>query len=319
MIQSKIRDLPSAVAEFVHDGDVVVMEGFTHLIPFAAAHEIVRQRRRDLTLVRLTPDVIYDQLIAAGCCRKLVFSWAGNPGIGSLHALRRAIERRRIEIEEYSHFGLAMRLFAGAANLPFMPLRSYERSDLPRVNPSIRQVRSPFGDEELYAVPPLRPDVAILHAQRADEDGNVQTWGLIGAQREAAFAASRVIVTVEEIVPREIVRSDPNRTAIPGLIVSAICPVPYGAHPSYAQGHYDRDTDFYVEWDEISRDEARLEAWLETWVRQTPSRAAYIERLGADRLRRLAVIPQLAAPVNYGRYPEQGAVDRKATLSSRER
>jgi glutaconate CoA-transferase subunit A len=290
------------------------MEGFTHLIPFAAAHEIIRQGRRDLTLVRLTPDVIYDQLIAAGCCRKLVFSWAGNPGVGSLHALRRAVEEGDIEIEEYSHFGLAMRLFAGAANLPFMPLRSYDGSDLPRVNPSIRPVRSPFDEEEIYAVPPLRPDVAILHAQRADEDGNVQIWGLTGAQREAAFASARVIVTVEEIVPREVVRSDPNRTAIPGLIVSAVCPVRYGAHPSYTQGYYDRDTDFYVQWDAISRDESRLDAWLEEWVRQTPSRAIYMDRLGSDRLRRLAVVPQLSGPVNYGRYAESWT-DSQATFS----
>jgi glutaconate CoA-transferase subunit A len=301
-MQTKVRDLPTAIRECVHDGDVVAMEGFTHLIPFAAAHEIIRQGLRDLTLVRLTPDLIYDQLIAAGCCRKLVFSWAGNPGVGSLHALRRAIEQGTLEIEEYSHFGLAMRLFAGAANLPFMPLRSYRGSDLPKVNSSIRTVRSPFGDDEVYAVPPLRPDVAILHAQRADEDGNVQVWGLIGAQRETAFAASRVIVTVEEIVPRAVVRSDPNRTAIPGLIVSAVCPVPYGAHPSYAQGYYDRDTEFYVRWDEISRDEARLARWIDEWVRGLPSRAAYIERLGPDPVGRLSVEPQFAAPVSYGRH-----------------
>jgi glutaconate CoA-transferase subunit A len=302
MKKSVVRDLPSAIEEFVADGDVVAMEGFTHLIPFAAAHEIIRQKRRDLTLVRLTPDLIYDQLIAAGCCRKLVFSWAGNPGVGSLHSLRRAVERGTIEIDEYSHFGLAMRLFAGAANLPFMPLRSYQGSDLVQVNSSIRPVRSPFGDEEIFAVPPLRPDVAILHAQRADEDGNVQTWGLIGAQRETAFASKRVIVTVEEIVPRDVVRSDPNRTAIPGLIVSAVCPVPYGAHPSFTQGYYDRDTEFYVQWDEISRDEARLQDWIDEWIRALPSRAEYVERLGSERLHRLAVSPQFAAPVNFGRY-----------------
>jgi glutaconate CoA-transferase subunit A len=301
-VTSKIYDLSAAIREFVHDGDVVAMEGFTHLIPFAAAHEIIRQGIGDLTLVRLTPDVVYDQLIAAGCCRKLIFSWAGNPGVGSLHAFRRAVECGTLEIEEYSHFGLAMRFFAGAANLPFMPIRSYERSDLPAVNPSIRPVQSPFGDEQVYAVPPLRPDVAILHAQRADEDGNVQVWGLSGVQREAAFASRRVIVTVEEIVPREIVRADPNRTLVPGLVVSAVCPVPYGAHPSYAQGYYDRDTEFYVEWDAIARDERRLEAWIQEWVRDLGGRADYVERLGAERLAALVPHPRTASPVNYGSY-----------------
>lgn len=299
---SKLRDLRSAIADFVHDGDTVVMEGFTHLIPFAAAHEIIRQRRRDLTLVRLTPDLIYDQMIAAGCCRKLVFSWAGNPGVGSLHAFRRAVERGALEIEEYSHFGLAMRLFAGAANLPFMPMRNYFGCDLPRANPQIRPVASPYDGEPLYAVPALRPDVAVVHAQRADDEGNVQIWGLTGVQREAAFASSRVVVTVEEIVPRETIRGDPNRTIIPGLIVSAVCRVPYGAHPSYVQGSYDRDTAFYVEWDEVARDEARLREWLRIWIEETPSREAYVARLGRDRLERLTPEAQLSQPVNYGRY-----------------
>jgi glutaconate CoA-transferase subunit A len=299
---SKVTDLASAIRELVHDGDTVVMEGFTHLIPFAAAHEILRQQRRDLTLVRLTPDLVYDQLIAAGCCRKLIFSWAGNPGIGSLHAFRRAVERGTLEIEEYSHFGLAMRLFAGAAGLPFMPLRSYRGSDLPAVNASIRPVTSPFDGEQVNAVPALRPDVAILHAQRADEDGNVQIWGLTGAQREAAFASARVIVTVEEIVSRRVVRSDPNRTAIPGLAVTAVCPVPWGAHPSYAQGYYDRDNEFYIEWDGISRDEARVREWLDTWVQKVPSREEYVARLGADRLRQLTPATQASGAVNYGRF-----------------
>ena len=313
----KIRDLASAVHELVHDGDTVVMEGFTHLIPFAAAHEIVRQQRRDLTLVRLTPDLIYDQLIAAGCCRKLIFSWAGNPGIGSLHAFRRGVEQGRLEIEEYSHFGLAMRLFAGAARLPFMPLRSYRGSDLPTVNPLIRPVASPFDGEQVNAVPPLRPDVAILHAQRADEDGNVQIWGLTGAQREAAFASARVIVTVEEIVPRDVVRADPNRTAIPGLAVSAVCHVPWGAHPSYAQGYYDRDNDFYIEWDDIARDESRVQEWLDAWVRNVPSRAEYVERLGRDRVRLLVPAPQLSGAVNYGRFrgPHEGSAPPGAAPS----
>lgn len=299
---SKLTDLSRAVATHVHDGDVVVMEGFTHLIPFAAAHEIIRQGRRNLTLVRLTPDVIYDQLIGAGCCRKLVFSWAGNPGVGSLHAFRRAVEAGTLEIEEYSHFGLAMRFFAGAANLPFMPIRNYFGSDLPRVNPNIRPVTSPFGDDELYAVPAIVPDVAILHAQRADEDGNAHVWGLTGVQREAAFASKRVIMTVEEVVPDRVIRADPNRTLIPGLIVSAVCQVPFGAHPSYAQGYYDRDTEFYVQWDHISRDPLALERWLDQWVHATPSREGYVEKIGRARLEALRPEPQYSQPVNYGRY-----------------
>ena len=298
----KVIDLATAIRTHVHDGDVIVMEGFTHLIPFAAAHEIIRQRRRNLTLVRLTPDVIYDQLIAAGCCVKLVFSWAGNPGVGSLHAFRRAVEAGTLDIEEYSHFGLAMRLFAGATGLPFMPIRDYFGSDLPKVNPAIKRLVSPYGGDELYAVPAITPDVAILHAQRADADGNVQVWGLTGAQREAAFASRRVIVTVEEVVPREVIRADPNRTLFPSLVVSAICPVPFGAHPSYAQGYYDRDTDFYVRWDEVSRDESRLAQWLFDWVEQTPSREAYVERLGRARVEALRPEPHDSRPVNYGRY-----------------
>jgi glutaconate CoA-transferase subunit A len=299
---SKVTDLTSAIRAHVHDGDVVVMEGFTHLIPFAAAHEMIRQGRRGLTLVRLTPDVIYDQLIGAGCCRKLVFSWAGNPGVGSLHAFRRAVEAGTLEIEEYSHFGLAMRFFAGAANLPFMPIRNYFGSDLPKANPAIRPVQSPYDGETLYAVPAIRPDVAILHAQRADEEGNVQVWGLTGVQRESAFASRRVIVTVEEIVSREVIRTDPNRTMVPGLIVAAVCPVPYGAHPSYAQGYYDRDTEFYVRWDEVSRDEGALEEWLREWVYETPTREAYVEKFGKRRFEALTPEAQYSQPVNYGRY-----------------
>lgn len=297
--------LAEAVATHVRDGDTVILEGFTHLIPFAAAHEIIRQGRRDLTLVRLTPDLIYDQLIAAGCCRTLVFSWAGNPGVGSLHAFRRAVERgipAPIVLEEYSHFALAMRIFAGASGLPFMPLRSLRGSDLPGVNPSLKTVRCPFTGEELDAVPALRADVAILHVQRADAEGNAQVWGLTGAQKESAFAADRVIVTAEEIVPSAVVRSDPNRTLVPGSKVSAVCLVPYGAHPSYAQGCYDRDTAFYEEWDEVSRDHDRLCAWLDTWVHGVADRDAYVRLLGPDRLERLRAEPRLAAPVNYGRY-----------------
>ena len=301
----KTSTLADAVDRFVRDGDVVACEGFTHLIPFAAGHEIIRQGKRDLCLVRLTPDLLYDQMVAAGCARKLVFSWAGNPGVGSLHGLRRAIERgepRPLEIEEYSHFGLVMRYTAGAWNVPFLPLHNYAGSDLPAVNPAIRTVEDPYGSGTLHAVPALRPDVTIVHAQRADAEGNVQVWGLTGVQREACFAAERVIVTVEEIVEPEVIRRDPNRTLLPGLVVDAVVHVPWGAHPSYAQGYYDRDTGAYLAWEGISRTAERLEAWLQEWVYDTPDREAYCRKLGRDRLAALRPEPMASGSVEYGRY-----------------
>src|SRR5271170_2012289 len=263
---SKIMSMHDAVAAFVHDGDTVVIEGFTHLICFAAGHEIIRQGRRDLTLARLTPDLIYDQMIAAGCARTLVFSWAGNPGAGSLHAFRRAVEGGTIAIEEYSHFGMVARLAAGAARLPFGVLRDYMGTDLPVANPRIRTVACPYTGEALATVPALHPDVTIVHAQRADAEGNAQIWGLLGVQKEAAFAARRVIVVVEELVDAAVIRADPNRTIVPGLIVNAIVVEPWGAHPSYVQGAYDRDNAFYVDWDIISREATTLNAWLDEWV-----------------------------------------------------
>ncbi|MGB6992149.1 MAG: CoA-transferase [Thermoanaerobaculia bacterium] len=294
--------MAEAVRRFVHDGDTLVIEGFTHLICFAAAHEIIRQGRRDLTLCRLTPDLIYDQMIAAGCARKLIFSWAGNPGAGPLYALRRAVEKgipAPLELEEYTHFGMVARMAAGAARLPFMPLRSQGGSDLPEVNPMIRSVRCPFTDEELTAVPALHPDIAFVHAQRADASGNTQIWGLMGVQKETAFAAKKVVVVVEEIVDEELIRSDPNRTLIPGFIVEAVVHEPWGCHPSYAQGYYDRDNDFYVGWREISKDQARLESYLQDWVLGVADRSEYVERLGED-LARLQARPRLCKPVNYG-------------------
>ena len=298
-----------AIARFVQDGDTVVIEGFTHLICFAAAHEIIRQGRRDLTLARLTPDLIYDQLIAAGCARKLVFSWAGNPGVGSLHAFRRSVERKglgggggntpALEIEEYSHFGMVARFSAGAARLPFWPLRNYAGTDLPRANPRIKTVACPFTGETLAAVPALNPDVTIVHAQRADAAGNTQMWGLVGVQKEAAFASARVIVVVEELVQETVIRSDPNRTVIPGMIVSAVVVEPWGAHPSYAQGYYDRDNDFYVAWEGISRDAGRLARYLDEFVHSVPDRAAYLAKQ-PGLAARLTAKERLSAGVNYG-------------------
>ena len=303
---SKVTSMRDAVAEVVHDGDVVASEGFTHLICFAAGHEIIRQRKRNLTLARLTPDLIYDQMIAAGTARKLVFSWLGNPGVGGLHAIRRRVEDANpepLELEEYSHFGMVGRYTAGASNLPFFPLRSYFESDLPKANPLIRAIRSPYGDETVYAVPPLKPDVTVVHAQRADAEGNTQMWGLLGCQKEAAFAAERVIVVVEELVDEAVIRADPNRTVIPGLIVDAVVVEPWGAHPSYVQGAYDRDNRFYRDWDAIAREDATTQAWLDEWVYGVSGRAEYVEKLGAERVASLR--PSGAAPsgaVDYGTY-----------------
>jgi glutaconate CoA-transferase subunit A len=307
---SKVTSMRDAVAALVHDGDVVAIEGFTHLICFAAGHEIIRQRKRDLTLARLTPDLIYDQMVAAGTARKLVFSWLGNPGVGGLHAIRRRIENAgpaslepRLELEEYSHFGMVGRYTAGASNLPFFPLRSYFETDLPKANPLIRPIKSPYGDETVYAVPPLKPGVTVVHAQRADADGNTQMWGLLGCQKEAAFAAERVIVVVEELVDESVIRADPNRTVIPGLIVDAVVVEPLGAHPSYVQGAYDRDNRFYREWDGIAREAATTQAWLDEWVYGVSGRAEYVEKLGAERVAGLR--PSGTAPsgsVDYGVY-----------------
>jgi glutaconate CoA-transferase, subunit A len=302
----KVATMREAIAEVVRDGDVVAIEGFTHLISFAAGHEIIRQRKRDLTLARLTPDLIYDQMVAAGVARKLIFSWAGNPGVGGLNAIRRAVEAgdpNPLELEEYSHFGMVGRYTAGAANLPFFPIRSYFETDLPKANPLIRPIKSPYGEETVYAVPPLKPGVTVVHAQRADEHGNTQMWGLLGCQKEAAFAADRVIVVVEELVSEDVIRRDPNRTVIPGIIVDAVVVEPFGAHPSYVQGSYDRDNRFYLDWDPISRDKEATAAWLDEWVHGVSGRAEYLEKLGEERVASLR--PSGSAPsgeVEYGVY-----------------
>jgi glutaconate CoA-transferase subunit A len=298
---SKVTTMREAVAAHVHDGDTVVIEGFTHLICFAAGHEIIRQRRRDLVLCRLTPDLIYDQMIAGGCARKLVFSWAGNPGAGSLHAFRRAVEGKGgapLELEEYSHFGMVGRLCAGAARLPFWPMRNYMGTDLPAANPRIATVECPYTGERLATVPALNPDVTIVHAQRADAQGNTQIWGLLGVQKEAAFASGRVIVVVEELVDEQVIRADPNRTLIPGLVVDAVVVEPWGAHPSYAQGYYDRDNEFYVRWEAISRDPAALGRYLDEFVYGVRDRSEYVARCGG--LERLRADARVCAGVNYG-------------------
>ncbi len=299
---TKVMTLSEAIARFVHDGDCVYAAGFTHLIPFAAAHEMIRQRKRELTLARATPDLIYDMMVAAGCARKLIFSWAGNPGVGMLRPVRKAIETGQLEIEEYGHFATITRLTAGAAGLPFLPMKSTAIRDLPANNPQYKTVACPYTGEVLTTVPALNPDVAIVHVQRADARGNAHIWGILGEQKEAAFAASRVIVTCEEIVDESVIRSDPNRTIIPDFVVSAVCAVPHCCHPSYAQGYYDRDNPFYIEWDRITSDEAATQKWLDEWVYGVKDRDEYWAKLGQETHQRLAVTPQYSQPVNYGRF-----------------
>ncbi len=297
--------MQEAVSRYVSDGDVVAIEGFTAFICFAAAHEIIRQGKRDLTLCRLTPDLIYDQMVAAGVARKMIFSYLGNPGVGSLHCIRRAVEKsypKPLELEEFSHFGMVSRYLAGASNLPFFPLRSYLGSDIPEKNESIRFIEDPFTRQRIAVVPPLNPDVAFLHAQRADVKGNTQLWGLLGVQKEAAFAARKVVVVVEEIVNSSIIRHDPNRTLIPGIIVDAVVHEPFGAHPSYVQGYYDRDNQWYLEWDKTSRNPQSTEAWLEEWVFSVPNRKTYLEKLGQVQLQKLSPGEMIAGEINYGRY-----------------
>ncbi len=302
---NKVITMHEAVSRYVQNGDLVAIEGFTAFICFAAAHEIIRQGKQDLTLARMTPDLVYDQMIAAGVAQKLIFSYLGNPGVGNLNCIRRAVEKgvpRPLEVEEYTHFGMVGRYIAGASNLPFFPLRSFTGSDLPQANPRIQFVDSPYGDGPISVVPPLNPDVCFLHAQRADSQGNTQLWGLLGMQKEVAFASKKVVIVVEEIVDDDIVRRDPNRTLIPGLIVDAVVCEPYGAHPSYVQGYYDRDNSFYLNWDENSQDPAKTAAWLQEWVYGVPDRTAYLEKLGQEHLSTLAPGDLWADPVNYGRY-----------------
>jgi glutaconate CoA-transferase subunit A len=276
-----ITSLAEAVAELVHDGDSVALEGFTHLIPHAAGHEVIRQGREGLTLIRMTPDVVYDQLIGAGCASRMVFSWGGNPGVGSLHRFRDAVERgwpRPLDLEEHSHAGMATRYVAGASGLPFGVLRGYVGTDLIDHTPTLAPIACPFTGEQLTAVPALNPDVAVVHAQQADRHGNVQLWGLVGVQKEAVLAARRSIVTVEELVDELSPR--PNAVVLPNWVVTAVCEVPGGAHPSFAIGYSSRDNAFYRAWDDISREREVFTAWIDRHVRGTADFGEYRKSLG---------------------------------------
>jgi glutaconate CoA-transferase subunit A len=304
-VAGKLRSMQEAITSFVHDGETVAIEGFTAAICFAAAHEIIRQGRRDLTLCRMTPDLVYDQMVAAGCACKLVFSYLGNPGVGSLHCIRRAVEKgipRPLELEEYSHFGMIGRYLAGASRLPLFPLRSYLGSDMPSANPLIRFIDDPYTGERIATVPPLNPDVTIIHAQRSDAQGNTQMWGILGVQKEAALAARHLIIVVEEVVDEDVIRADPNRTLVPSVAVEAVVHEPYGAHPSYVQGYYDRDNDRYLEWDRLSREKAAVEQWLEEWVLGVKDRREYMAKMADDTRARLKPQEASAGSVNYGRY-----------------
>jgi glutaconate CoA-transferase, subunit A len=283
-----LTTLREAVANLVHDGDEVALEGFTHLIPFAAGHEIIRQGRRDLALVRLTPDVIYDQLIGAGCARKLVFSWGGNPGVGSLHRFRDAVEQgwpAPLELEEHSHAGMAARYAAGASGLPFAVLRGYVGTDLVGETRTIVPITCPFTGEELAAVPALTPDVAIIHAQQADHSGNVMLWGISGVQKEAVLAANKAIVTVEEIVDH--FEPHQNGVVLPAWIVEAVCEVRRGSHPSYSHGYSERDNGFYEAWDGIARERSGFGAWINEHIRSTADFAEYLASIGLPEMSRV--------------------------------
>jgi glutaconate CoA-transferase subunit A len=271
---AELLSLTDAVGHLVHDGDCVAMEGFTHLIPFAAGHEIIRQGRRRLTLVRLTPDVIFDQLIGMGCAGRLIFSWGGNPGVGSLHRFRDAVERgwpAPLEIEEHSHAGLTNRYVAGASGLPFAVLRGYAGTGLVDQTATIETVTCPFTGERLAAVAALRPDVAVIHAQQADRAGNVQIWGITGVQKEAVLASDRSLVTVEEVVDELELR--PGGMILPSWVVTAVAHVPGGAHPSYVAGYSERDNSFYQAWDAISRDRDSFRTWMDQHVMSAASAA----------------------------------------------
>ncbi len=279
---SRQLSLQQAIAELLPRGASVALEGFTHLIPFAAAHEMIRQQKRDLHLIRMTPDLIYDQLIGMGCASELTFSWGGNPGVGSLHRLRDAVEQQwphALSIHEHSHAGMAAAYSAGAARLPFGMLRGYVGSDLPRYNNAIRFIECPFSGTTVAAVAAINPDVTILHAQQADVHGNILLTGIVGAAREAAFAATTLIVTVEEIVSE--LPPMMNAMVLPHWIVSAFCCVPGGAYPSYAQGYYDRDNAFYLRWDDIARDRQTFLNWMQKWVMESDDHAAFLQRLKA--------------------------------------
>ena len=284
--RSKLMPLDEAVRRHVHDGDTVFVGGFGQCIPCACAHEVVRQGRRDLVLCRSGADILFDLLIAAGCVRKVVFGYLGNPGVGLAHAFRRAAEAGTIEVEDWTNFAMVLRLHAGALGVPFLPAATLLAGDARNVC-DVREITCPFTGEHLAAIPALRPDVALIHAQRADADGNLQLFGLPGDSVDGAMASERIVATVEEVVAREVIRAAPDRTVVPGFRVSAVSHVPWGAWPSYVDGFYGRDDDAYFAWDQLARSPDRLASWIDAEIRGVPDFAAHLARIAPERLSRL--------------------------------
>jgi len=301
---SKTTTLEEAVKQFVQSESIIYIAGFTHLIPFAAGHEIIRQRISNLTLARTSLDIIADQLVAAGLIRKLIFGYAGNPGVGPLRCIQRQIEQGKLEIEEYTTFGMIARLRAAAEGLPFMLMQQSNGKDLEKLNPNYRTIIDPYTNQKVTTLPPLIPDVSIVHVQRSDENGNAQIWGIIGEQKEAAFASKHVIITTEEIVSEDVIRSDPNRTIIPGIIVDAVCHVPYACHPSYAQSYYDRDNLFYNNWNELSHHPEEVQKYLNDWVYNIKDRQDYWKKLSPNVRNRLQVKDKFMPPANNEAKPK---------------
>lgn len=298
-------DAKEAVSKFVADGSTVFLGGFGHLYPYSLVHEVIRQGKRDLVLCKHSPELAGDQMIGAGLVRKVIFGWFGNPGVGLSNAFRRAVEKgvpRRIEVEEHSHFTLTLRLRAGAMNVPFLPTRTVIGSDLEKYNKEFKFMDCPFTGQKLCLVPAINPDVALIHVQRADTEGNSQAWGIVADLKEGAFSSSKVIISTEDVVPTEMIRRDPNRTVIPGFRVNAVVHEPWGAHPSYAQGYYDRDNEFYFEYDQMTRDVDGMNKFLKEWIFDAQTRTGYLKKLGVERLLKLKPKPYPGYAVDYGYY-----------------
>jgi len=305
IMKSKVTTAREAVRDFVSDGMVLYLGGFGHLYAYGLTHEVIRQKKRNLTVAKHSPELIADQLIGAGCVKKLLFGYIGNPRVGPAHCFDRALKNQvpnQIELEEYSHHALTARIRAGSYGLPFMPTKSMLGSSYQEVNPNVKTVTDPFTGAELIAVPALKPDVTLIHVQRCDERGNSQAWGVLGDIKEAAFASKRVIVSTEQIVSSEVIQSDPNRTVIPSFKVDAVVEQPWGAHPSYTQGFYDRDNSYYFEYEGWSRTLEGFETWMKDWIYDLEDRRAYVEKLGQPRIEKLKVKTHSYEPVNYGVY-----------------
>ncbi len=304
-MSSKLTTAERAIGEFVSDGSSVHLGGFGHLYPYGLVHEMIRQRKRNLTICKHSPELMADQLIGAGCVRKLLFGYVSNPRVGAAHCFDRAIKSgipNQLELEEYSHQALTTRLRAGAYGLSFLPSKTMMGSDYQKINQNVKKVTCPFTGNELVALPALEPEVTLIHVQRSDEEGNSHVWGIIGDIREAVIASKRVIISAEEIVSSDVIRSDPNRTAVPGFKVSAVVEQPWGAHPSYAQGYYDRDNEYYFEYEAATRSGEDFQRWLSDWVLDLKDRSEYVKKLGSARLEKLKPKYKASQPINYGRY-----------------